>query len=210
VDCSANLVRIDHESDHGRWSLFRKRPALRLLPYVRELQGYVEVGGLALLRKEVPFAGIPMILVFGPGFSLHDDKDPQAPRPLDRSFIAGLHRKPTFVGSRGSALCMQVDFTPQGAYRLCGIPMSELSHRVIDLQLLLGASVSALEERLCETKDWAARFAIVEDFLWARLSRGPVASDLVTEAWGRLLQTGGTVEIGGLVRCLGCSRKHLA
>jgi AraC-like DNA-binding protein len=206
----AHLVRIDHVSDHGRWSLFRQRPSLRLAPYVRELQGYVEAAGKAVLRKEVPFGGIPMIVVFGPGFSLHDRSDPRASRPLARSFVAGLHRTPTLIGSHGTALCMQVDFTPQGAFRFCGLDMSDLSDRVVDLDAILGACSARLEERLGEAPNWATRFAILERFLWERLSRGPLARDLVARAWSKLERSGGSVSVVDLAASLGCSRKHLA
>jgi AraC-like DNA-binding protein len=210
VDSGTNLVRIEHASNHGRWSLFRQRPSPRLVPYVRNLEGYVEVGGCPVVRREVPFSSIPMIVVFGPGFSLHDKDDPRRSRPLERSFIAGLHQTPTLIGSHGTALCMQVNFTPQGAFRFCGSDMSELSGRITDLWAILGATASRLEERLCETASWAARFAILEDFLWARVSRGPVAHGLVARAWSRLEQTGGNIAIVDMATSLGCSRKHLA
>ncbi|MCI0598760.1 MAG: helix-turn-helix domain-containing protein [Beijerinckiaceae bacterium] len=210
MDARKNLVRIDHDSGHGRWSLFRHRPSPWLAPFVRSLEGYVEERGRAIVRKELPFGGIPMILIFGPGFFLCDGSEPIGTRSLDRSFIAGLHQRPTLVGSYGSALCMQVNFTPQGAGRFCNIDMSELSGQVVDLGEIMGAPVGRIEERLSDARDWPSRFALLEEFLWERLSRGRAGNPLVAQAWCRLERNGGDVAVGGLAKSLDCSRKHLA
>lgn len=177
---------------------------------MRDLEGYVETGARALIRRELPFGGIPMIIVFGPGFALHDEGEPNRSRRLERTFIAGLQQGPTLIGSQGSALCMQVNFTPQGAWRFCGIDMSELSGRVVDLDAVIGAVADRLAERLCEAKDWLGRFALVEDFLWDRMSHGRAENRLVAHGWHMLEQKGGQIPIEDLAKSLGCSRKHLA
>lgn len=35
------IDRLDHPSEHGRWTLWRKRPSPPLRPHVIELEGYV-------------------------------------------------------------------------------------------------------------------------------------------------------------------------
>ncbi|MCI0467484.1 MAG: helix-turn-helix domain-containing protein [Beijerinckiaceae bacterium] len=210
MDPRETLVRIDHDSGHGRWSLFRRRPPAWLAPYVRSLEGYVEEGGRTIVRKELPFGGIPMILIFGPGFFLRDASEPDRRRALDRSFIAGLHERPTLVGSYGAALCMQVNFTPQGAWRFCDVNMSEISGQVVDLGGIVGALAGRIEERLGGERDWPSRFALLEEFLWERLSRGRAGNPLAVEAWRRLEEKGGGIAVSGLAKSLDCSRKHLA
>ena len=85
-----NFRRVDHASDLGRRTLIRRRPAPAGAAYLREMQGYVEEGGPALLRKEVPSGIVPLIIVLDHGFTLHDPATPAASRALPRSFIAGL------------------------------------------------------------------------------------------------------------------------
>lgn len=200
--------RTDHVSDFGRWTLFRRKPRVALSRYVHEMQGYYEEGGAPIVRREVPSGVVPMILVFGPGFTLRDRKR-GAWRLLDRSFVAGLHQEYALVGSQGSALCMQVDFTPFGARRFLGIDMGELADRVVDLCEITGAFADRLEERLSETDCWEARFAIVEDAILHRI--GETADDpVVAAAWRRLERSHGAVSIAHLARDLECSRKHLA
>jgi AraC-like DNA-binding protein len=202
------LVRTDHVSDFGRWTLFRRRPSAALAPYVHEIQGYFEEGGDAIVRREVPSGAVPLILVFGPGFTLWD-RGQRAWRPLERSFIAGLHQHAALVGSQGRALCMQVDFTPWGASRFLRSDMNDLVDKVVDLDELTGAFADRLEERLSETIDWAARFDLLEQAILRRIGDG-TGNPLVTEAWHRLERARGAIAIGTLARDLDCSRKHLA
>jgi AraC-like DNA-binding protein len=204
------LARTDHVSDYGRWTLFRRRPSPWLAPEVRQIQGYVEEGGPSVLRKEVPTGIVPLIVVFGPGFSLHDVRQPNRWRPLDRSFVAGLHGGHVLVGSLGNALCMQVDFTPWGARRFLGVDMCELADKVIDLDAIVGSFADRLEERLEEADSWDARFEILEQMLARRMTRVSAECPLVKTAWSAIERSRGEMRIGALARHLGCSRKHLA
>lgn len=205
---SPPLAQIDHASEFGRWTLYRRRPGATLSPYVHEIQGYFEEGGAAVVRREVPSGVVPLILVFGPGFSIWNGETASW-RRLDRSFIAGLHRQHALVGSYGRALCMQVDFTPWGARCFLRTDMGKLVDRVVDLNALTGAFADRLEERLAETNGWQARFDVVEDAILRRI--GDAAGDaLVARAFGRLQRARGAIPIEALARDLGSSRKHLA
>lgn len=202
------LQRTDHVSEFGRWTLFRRKPRSALAHYVHEIQGYFEEGGEAIVRREVPSGVVPLILIFGPGFTL-GERMHGTWRRLDRSFIAGLHQKHVLVGSAGRALCMQVDFAPWGARRFLRTDMAEIAERVIDLNEIAGGFADRLEERLADTGCWERRFAIVEDAILRRM--GEAAGDaLVAAAWRRLERTGGAIAIAQLAREFDCSRKHLA
>jgi AraC-like DNA-binding protein len=202
------LAQTDHVSEFGRWTLFRRRLRHALAPYVHEIQGYFEEGGDTIVRREVPSGVVPLILVFGPGFTLWD-REGEIWRHLDRSFIAGLHRRHALVGSAGRALCMQVDFTPWGARRFLRTDMAELADRVVGLNDLTGAFADRLEERLAEIESWEARFALVEGAIMDRI--GEAGDDpLVVKAWSRLAASHGGLAIEHLARDLDCSRKHLA
>lgn len=204
-----DLQRIDHESDYGRWTLLRRAPPAWLRPYVLDMQGYVEEGGVPVVRKELPSGVVPLILIFGPGFSLHDYDAPGA-RSLARSFIAGLTDRPALVGSQGRALCMQVDFTPLGARRFLGTELGALAGQVVDLGAIIGAASDDLEERLHDARGWPERFAILEGVLMDRLSRHAGGHPLVKAAWGEIERRRGDIRIDELSARLDCSRKHLA
>jgi AraC-like DNA-binding protein len=103
---------------------------------------------------------------------------------------------------------LQVDLTPVGAHLLFGLPMHELSQRVVTLEDLFGGE-ALFREAVAEAPGWAERFALVDEFLLARLdyARSPVPS--VTRALGRLRESGGTVPVGMIAAEIGCSRRHL-
>jgi AraC-like DNA-binding protein len=204
-----DLARIDHSSGYGAWTLLRRAPPPALRPYVIEMQGYAERDGMPVVRKELPSGIVPMIVNFGPGFTIHDYDAPGI-RALDRSFVAGLTDRHAVVGSQGEALCMQVDFTPLGARRFLGIELGALAGGVHDLNTLIGAAADRLEERLAEAADWPARFAILERVLIERLSRHGAGHRLVAAAWAEIERRRGDVRIGDLAASLDCSRKHLA
>lgn len=204
-----DLQRIDHRSENGIWTLFQRRPPAVLAPYVRQLQGFFEVGGRPVLRREVPTFGFPLILVLGPGFTLHERENPARWRPLARSFLAGLHEEHALVGSEGTSLCMQVDFTPLGAWRFLRCDLQALSHRVLDLEELLGRGAAELEARLAEAPDWPARFALLEEILSARILEAPAEDLRVAAALTAIRRSGGNVPVERLADALDCSRKHL-
>ena len=202
------LAQTYHASEFGRWTLFRRQPRRALAPYVHEIQGYFEEGGATIVRREVPSGAVPMILVFGPGFTLWDRAD-EAWRLLNRSFIAGLHQQFSLVGSAGRALCMQVDFTPWGARRFLRIDMSELADKVVNLEAAIGSFAGRLEDRLAEIDSWEARFDLIESAILHRIGETD-DEPLVLQAWSRLARSHGAVAIEHLARDLECSRKHLA
>lgn len=203
------LTRIDHVSEHGRWTLLRCPPSPALAPFVREVEGYVEEGGHAVLRKELPSGRVPLILIFGPGFTLHDVDHPGRNRSLERSFIAGLHERHSLVGSEGRALCMQVDFTPLGARRFLNVELREIAGAVVEVNAIVGSLIDRLEERLSEATSWSDRFATVEHFLLRRLMTPAREHRLLRVAWDALEASAGAIRIGKMASDLDCSRKHL-
>lgn len=205
----AGIVRFDHASEHGRWTLWRKRSSASLQPHVIELEGYVETGGAPLVRRELPFSGVPLILVFEHHFSVFADHGTESVR-LGQGFIAGLTDQPTLVGSPGHAFCMQVNFTPLGARRILGLDLNEIAGLVVPADALLGAVFRGLEDRLAHARDWPQRFAIIERYLLERLEHNPAPTPLVEAGYARLTAAGGALEIGALAAGLEVSRKHLS
>ena len=80
---------------------------------------------------------VPLIISFGTPFLIALGREPDA---ADRqpSFAAGLHAGPVFIESDGGAECVQVDFTPLGAYRFFGGTVVDLAARMVDIGDVLG------------------------------------------------------------------------
>ncbi|MEL6962118.1 MAG: hypothetical protein AAFO01_05130, partial [Pseudomonadota bacterium] len=86
------MERIDHCSDRGEWTLWRQKPSAALSPYIAEIQGFREACDVQVTRTELPTGSVPMIIVLGQGFALRDESRMGGVRPLNRTFLAGLHQ----------------------------------------------------------------------------------------------------------------------
>jgi AraC-like DNA-binding protein len=128
---------------------------------------------------------------------------------LPGSFVTGLADTHDVVDQFGAIECVDLKLTPLGAYKLLGVPMDELANEVVDLADVLGPDAARLTERLANTPGWAARFAVLDEFLLARAEAGPMPSPEVRWAWGRLVETAGAVPVGALAQEVGWSRRHL-
>jgi len=122
---------------------------------------------------------------------------------LPRAFAAGLTDTHGLVDQTGAFECVDLKFTPLGAYRLLGLPMSELTNRVVDLTDL---GLGSLAERLATA---AAPFEALDDVLLARAAAGPEPAGEVEWVWRRLHDSGGNAAIGALAAEVGWSRRHL-
>lgn len=198
-----------HRGDAHSWAMATRAPDTRLRPYVIDYQGYRELSRAPMRRLQAPFAGVPMILSFGPWIDIMNGDRPGA-RGTHRSFLAGLHDVHVFTEYLGDQRGFQVNFTLFGAYRLLNMGMSEIANRCIALgDLLSEAEAARLIDRLQGAPDWPARFEIMDHFLLARLAAGRPMSPDVAWALRQLQASSGARSIGAITRELGCSRRHL-
>ena len=102
----------------GRWELVQMRPQPDLAGAVVRYSGYVEHAGWSIDNREVASPIVPLIVNFGDPFRIRMGGGAQE----HRSFLAGLYDGYADVASTGRAHCMQVDFTPLGAYRFFALP----------------------------------------------------------------------------------------
>lgn len=204
---AAHTTRIDHDSEAGRWTLWRKPPAPALAPWIVEMQGYVETGGRPVVRRELPELFVPLIIVLDHGFTMHDPA--LGVRPLDRSFVAGLGGGPALIGSPGRVLCAEIDLTPAGARRLLRTDLDAIAGGVFDLDDVLGAFAETLAGRLRDLPDWPSRFDVLEAAVGERLVAGAEDCTLADAAAHAIAAVGGDLSVVALARHLGVSRKHL-
>jgi len=201
---TARVVR--HESERDRWEMVHAEPDPRLRGYALSYCAYEERTGSFARRRELPSERIVVIVNLGePLRILQDSGWSEQPD----GFLAGLHDAYTLSETRGSQRGVQVDLTPVGAHLMLGLPMHELAHRVVTLEELFGRAGILLREAVATAPGWAERFAVIDDFLLARLddARSPVPN--VTRALGRLRASGGQIAVGALAAEIGCSPRHL-
>lgn len=203
------LNTIRHASAIGRWELVRCRPDVRLVPYVLEYQGYREWGSATVRRVEFALPAAVVIINFGPAWQLGDG---HAPGRMKRygSFVAGMYSTYAISENTGASHCLQFNLTPVGARLIFGVPMHELSERIVDFCDVMGREGVRLETRIAEAADWETRFDLLDRFLLQRVAEAQPVSGAVRYAWQRLNETGGRVAVSTLADELHWSRKHLA
>ena len=182
--------------------LATRGPHPALAPHVRSLAGWRERADGPVRRAELPGGRIVLVISFGPMLDVDGGRF--------GSFVAGLHDAPARTEHGGEGHGIQAYLTPLGARRLLGMPMGELTGRVVELEGLIGRAAGELAERLAEAPSWAARFALLERAIAERTLEAPPVAPELEWVWRRLHNTGGAVPIGALAAELGWSRRHLA
>lgn len=201
-----------HRQDDGyrlHFEMERRIPCPSLQGIVTDICGYRELWPGHFRNVEYASLSVPLVISFAEPFAIGLGK---APGDNDRiaSFAAGLFAGPVMIESFGRASCVQVNFTPLGARRFFGQPMSALADRMVVLDDVLGFEGTALRERLGNTADWNTRFTIAQAFVADRLADAVEPPAEIAWAYERIVKSGGRTRIAWLAGELGWSRKHLA
>lgn len=200
------VERFDAGFGSGEMAFAEPHPLLR--GHVGRYVGYAERTSFAR-RREAPSGRLPLIINLGPPLLLVDARA-QTAHAHELGFVAGMSDAAAIVDSGGEQAGLQVDFTPIGAQLFLGMPLADLTNRVVPLQELFGARAAAVVERLRAEPTWEGRFRLLDALIGTRFAASPeVPPDLVW-AWRRLAETRGRLGVGPLAAELGCSRKHLA
>jgi AraC-like DNA-binding protein len=188
------------------FELIRRAPPQRMAGLISGMTGYRETARGRFFQREAAGLVVPLIISFGTPFLIALGREPNA---ADRqpSFAAGLHAGPVYIESDGGAECVQLDFTPLGAYRFFGATVVDLAARMVDIADVLGEDGRRLRERLGATPTWQDRFDLMEDFVAERASHAP--SPEIAFAYRRLARSSGAARITALAGEIGWSRKHL-
>ena len=192
------------------FEMVRRPPSQRTAGLISAISGYREMARGRFSQREAAPLAIPLIISFGTPFTIALGREPDAADRQDSShgsFAAGLYAGAVYIESDGGAECVQVDFTPLGAYRFFGGAVVDLAARMIGIGDVLGADGARLRERLGATSGWQRRFDIVEDFVTDRANHLP--SPELEFAYRQLARSGGGIRIATLAEEIGWSRKHL-
>jgi AraC-like DNA-binding protein len=175
---------------------------------VTDLVGYQEDGEPMRLSPEMAPLVVPLVISFSDPFEIAFSRNPT---PEDRyaSFTSGLYPGFVLINSTGRAQCVQIDFTPLGAYRFFRLPMSEIASRMVTLEDLGDPGISELRDRLAAMNDWDQRLDAVEDFARGRLLGAGTHHAGVAWAYDQILKQSGKTRISDLAATLEWSRKHL-
>jgi AraC-like DNA-binding protein len=116
---------------------------------------------------------------------------------LPNAFVAGPTDRCEVVSQHGEIDCLDLKLTPLGAYRLFGVPVSELANQVVDLTELADLDPARLDS------------STLDAGLLRLATEGPAPAGEVAWVWRRLTETCGGVPVGVLAEEVGWSRRHL-
>jgi AraC-like DNA-binding protein len=192
------------------WEIASRPPAAALRPYVRDFCGYAERGLPGLVRRtEFPGPQVVVIFDFGPQITVCDNRDGHRPNVYDGGFVAGLDDRYTMTEHQGTQRGLQLNLTPLGARLFFGLPMSDLTGRVVHLSDLLPREHRTLTDRLQSLRDWDARFDLLEAIVTHRLGTARDLNPVVTWAYEQIQRHQGNLELRQLTKSSGYSPTHL-
>ncbi|MGH2949237.1 MAG: DUF6597 domain-containing transcriptional factor, partial [Solirubrobacteraceae bacterium] len=145
--------------------LAQRPPHPALAAHVRNLAGWREREDGPVRRRELPGGRVVLVISFGPSMDVDGRRF--------TSFTGGLYDEPALTEHDGESHGMQAYLTPLGARRLFGLPMGELTGRVVELEDLIGAEAAELAERLYEAPGWPARLDLLERAIARRVLHAP-------------------------------------
>lgn len=189
--------------------LTRRGPPAGLEAFVFDIVGYRENGQKLSGALEMAPLVVPLVISFGEPFEIALGK---TPGPDDRfaSFTSGLFPGYVLINSSGGAECIQIDFTPAGAQRFFGMPLGEITSRMVRLEELSDPGLAELRRWLADTPDWDGRFALAEAFVQRRIGEGAPQSSEVDWAFRTIVTSGGSIRVRDVAEDIGWSRKHFA
>lgn len=193
----------------GSFEIRQRPPEAALAGIVESYTGYREARPGHFRQSEPASLTVPLVISFGDPFAIALGRTPGRNDRI-ATFAAGLTGQNVVIDSFGTAYCLQINFTPQGAWRFFGLPMHELADRMVTLDDIWGGEAETIRDRLAEAPGWDRRFDLAEQLVLARVGPAPAGSAAVRFAYQRLLATGGNERIGAIARKLDWSRKHLA
>ncbi len=130
------------------------------------------------------------------------------PERQPAAFVVGPSTRFLLVQPTGAVETLGVRFRPGRAGPFLGVPLSELTDRVVPLDLLLGGTLRALIGRVQETASWSARCLLLERFLLGG-SRSVRHDGGVEAAVTGVLRTRGRLGVAELGRRTGLGARQL-
>ncbi len=219
---STRIEVTGHRSDLGRWRAAQRPAEPRLRDYVL---GYFASEGFLpkpLHERQLPLREVAIVLNFAAPHRIidvsdeaSDDRsdpkrtDPKRTSEHKKAWIAALQQRHQIREAFGARDFMVIRLNPIGAQMLLGAPMDLLTDRTLALEDVDGRFSRLLTGPAEATRDWAARFDLVENIIAARLASAPAPPAALLPAWRILQESPNHVDLARLPQEFGCSRRHL-
>lgn len=102
---------------------------------------------------------------------IFDNLDLTTKRKYTRSWVSGMQSEFITISSAQHTAMMVIQFKPNGAYPILGIPLCELNNLVLDGDLVFGVEINSLREGILATKDVDAKILCAEKWLLTKIRK---------------------------------------
>jgi AraC-like DNA-binding protein len=208
----ANRIRtVDHRHEPDSWRMDSLLPSATLSPFMRRATAYTVQGAGLSRQRELPNGSAVLVFNLGTELRVEDATGKLHRFPHPTAFYSGPSDRYVVTETDGAQEGMVVELTLPGARRLLGRPLNELGDRMISLADLLGRRADEILGRIIEAPSPAARLALLESAIEARIAdAGDGGTRDLEWAWNLQHARGGRMPVSDLADVIGCSRKHLA
>jgi AraC-like DNA-binding protein len=141
---------------------------------------------------------------------IYDNISLRAIQDCHKSWVSGIQTGFLTIDAGIDSSMLVVKLLPTGAHLFLGLPLSELTDRVIAAELLLGSSINDLRDALLESSSPSRRFTLVEKYLTARAEQRGDVHQAVRFALQEIESRPVGFTINRVHFETGFSRKHLA
>jgi len=159
-------------------------------------------------EKVLPNGAVELIINLGSHHKVVSKDDPGDFEVYRESWLAGMQEEHIVIEALSESDLIGVRFRPGGAYPFLRFPVSEVTNRVVESDLIFGPLVRDLRDSLVETKGHGLRIRLVEEFLLKRIDPA-LADPLVAHAVREIGKGDGRRLVRELSREVGFSNKHL-
>jgi AraC-like DNA-binding protein len=184
------------------------RPIPPLQRFV-ELIWFVTGRGEWSRERVLPNGAIELIFNLGAPHRVEADSDPTRFERFRNAWIAGFQHRGLVIASERDNDLVGVRFRPAGCWPVLGIPISELTDRVVETCDLHRLGDDSVRDDLHLGASDDARLRIVEAYLLDRVRRGPAPDARVVQGLAELRTHGNQITVEALAGRVGVSRKHL-
>lgn len=157
----------------------------------------------------LPDGAVELIINLGDPQKLCHSDDYSRSTSFRHSWISGERTAPIVIDEAGDVRLIGVRLRAGGAWQFLGLPLSEFTGRVVELDAVLGREIDHLRNDLGEACDDEASFALVEAWLLERIRARAQPPRAVSYALEIIRRGGDAVRIGQIADEVGLSHKHL-
>ena len=184
-------------------------PTPILKPFISHYGGACVHGMTPGINTTLPSRHAHLIISLGAPINVLQVFNQVQPAARFSALVTGLHDGFATIERTSAWEGLHVFFHPLGLRAILGVTAAELACGAVELFDIVSRDASELMERLSNTRDWQARFAILNEVFTRRLTSAG-GSPHIAHAWRQLTASHGRHSIASLAHEIGWSRQHLS